>query len=204
MLSIFKKKDTDTDIIEQIREGGRSRENALRKLYQDKTLKSMVVSYVLANGGETYEGEEIFQDTMLIFDEKVAEPTFILSSSLSTYYVAIAKWQWLNMHRKKGRNSTAEFDPRQHDGNDEAENPFHSFLRDDRRNLLESTLAQTGERCKKILLLWAEGFSMKEIAENVGLSSDTMAKKEKYRCWERFEQYIKGQSDVMDALKEVL
>jgi RNA polymerase sigma factor (sigma-70 family) len=201
-MNLFNKQPSDNELINQIRIGGSMRDKALKNLYQNKALRQMVVSYVLSNGGEIYEGEEIFQDTMLVFDEKVAAPDFTLTSSLSTYFVAIAKWQWLNMRRKKGRNSTSEYDPRQHDSSDESDNPFRSLLHDERRNLLETILLHTGERCKKILLRWAEGFSMKEIAEEVGLSSDLMAKKEKYRCWERFLQTINTQDDVMRLLKE--
>ena len=52
----------------------------------------------------------------------------------------------------------------------------------EKRHFLDEALKQVGDRCRQILKLYSLRYSMEEIAQQVGLSSADMAKKENYRC----------------------
>ena len=61
-------------------------------------------------------------------------------------------------------------------------NPETQLLSDEQKEILDELLSRLGERCKNVLKLWLNGYSMKEIASKLELTSDTMARKIKYKC----------------------
>ena len=52
-----------------------------------------------------------------------------------------------------------------------------------------------------LLNLYKLSYSMDEIAQNIGLSSPEMAKKEVYRCRERLRNQLNSQSEILTMLR---
>ena len=65
---------------------------------------------------------------------------------------------------------------------------------------MEKALDNIGVRCKKILRLKQLDHSLDEIANEVGLSSASMAKKEAYRCRIRFRKFLDDNPDWKDLI----
>lgn len=63
----------------------------------------VVSRFVTNNSGTTFDAEDVFQDSMLVLVEKLRKDDFILTASIKTYIVAIAKHLWLNQLRKGKR-----------------------------------------------------------------------------------------------------
>lgn len=60
-----------------------------------------------------------------------------------------------------------------------------------RQEIFNQILEKTGERCKTIMTLSFEGYSMKEIAEKMNLVSEGMARKIKYNCKKELVEMVK-------------
>lgn len=79
-------------------------EHAFAELYKDYF--KMVSRFVTNNKGRKDDAEDVFQDTMVVLLEKLRHDDFILTASIKTYIMAIAKNLWL----KKLRTSTKEIE----------------------------------------------------------------------------------------------
>lgn len=58
-----------------------------------------VQRFVLRNSGSADDAEDLFQDTMIVLTQKLRLDNFILSSSVKTYIMAIAKNLWFKKLR---------------------------------------------------------------------------------------------------------
>ena len=189
---------SDQDVVQQIRGTTATRDAALKSFFQDKALRTIVVQYALANGGSEHDGKDLFQDTVVLFDRNIRADKFNGQSSLRTYFVSIAKWHWVNLRRKK-HNYHEEL-PQNIQWNTE-DGPEILYLEEERKTILDRALATVGGRCVGLLNLYKLSYSMDEIAQNMGLSSADMAKKEVYRCRERLRNYLQSQPEILNTLR---
>ncbi len=190
---------SDQDVVQQIRGTTEARDAALRLFFRDKALRTIVIQYALANGGSEHDGKDLFQDTVVLFDRNIRADKFNGQSSLRTYFVSIAKWHWLNLRRKK-HNYHEELPPHATDWGTE-DSPDILYMAEERKSILERALAAVGGRCTGLLNLYKLSYSMDEIAQNMGLSSADMAKKEVYRCRERLRNYLQSQPEILNTLR---
>jgi RNA polymerase sigma factor (sigma-70 family) len=194
---------SDQELIRQIRGTTAMRDKALQSFFRDKALQSTVVGYAKANGGTEDDGKDLFQDAMIIFDRNIRADKYKGQSSLRTYFVAIAKWQWANTRRKKYNyheelsNNAVEIE-----SEGPSDNPEVNVIRDERKTLLHQAVNQVGGRCVALLHLYKLSYSMDEIARELALSSPEMAKKEVYRCRERLRNHLFSQPDILHLLRE--
>lgn len=72
---------------------------AFGKLYKDYF--PIVRKFILNNSGSCDDADDIFQDTMMVLLEKLRQDSFVLTASLKTYVMAIAKNLWLKNLRYK-------------------------------------------------------------------------------------------------------
>ena len=194
----------DDLIIERINAGGLERKETLSIFFKQEKLWNTVIQQVIKLGGSTAEAEDVFQEAVIIFDRNIRAGKFKGNSNLETYFVGIAKWYWIAQRRKKGRET--EWNPEIHDGQEDSHE--HLVFEKDRKNLLNQALMQLGDRCKIILKLWAQNFSMKEIALQVDfikneLPDEIRAKKEAYRCRKRLSDYVKSQPQLLQSLSSL-
>ncbi len=168
---------TDQRIIDLVKSGRHSR--ALDKLYK---IYPAVLKYVKESGGSLADAEDIFQDAMVIFIEKVSHPNFVLTSTISTYVFGICK----NLSREKRRMHQKEV-MKSSEEKDEETKTIDDFLEEERRYLaLDKVLIQTGEKCLELLkMFYYDRVSMKVIASRLGFKSETSAKTQKYKCLEK-------------------
>ena len=60
--------------------------------------------------------------------------------------------------------------------------PKNKFWNREQIAILDQLLNELGEKCKKILSLWKQNYSMTEIAKMVGMEKEAQARLQKYRC----------------------
>ena len=58
-----------------------------------------IASYILGNSGNKEDAEDIFQEAIIVVLQKVRQHDFVLTSSLKTYFYAVAKHLWLKRLR---------------------------------------------------------------------------------------------------------
>jgi RNA polymerase sigma-70 factor (ECF subfamily) len=59
--------------------------------------------------------------------------------------------------------------------------------------ILKQKLTQLGENCNQMLQQWAEGFTDKEIATQLGYKTAEVVKTSRLRCLEKLKQLYKNQ-----------
>jgi RNA polymerase sigma factor (sigma-70 family) len=186
----------DKDIIDGIKAGGIAREKALYHIFFQSDWKGLAIRYVLQNKGDQHDGDDIAQMALIILDRNIRLEKFRGQSALKTYFLAIARLQWLK--KLRDRKSTDELQPEHYETS--GGNVEDSYINDERKTYLEKALDNIGARCKKILRLKQLDHSLDEIAQEVGLSSASMAKKEAYRCRIRFRKFLDDNPDWKDLI----
>lgn len=168
----------DVDIISQIRKG--YTEKAIKVLYKEYP---KVKANILSSGGDIEIAEEIFHDSLILLIEKVSDPTFELTSKLSTYLYGINRFMWKNEARKRQKNPELEWKDTLILTADDLD---YNAQKEEELKALETVLSQITERCKKIFeLFYFKKENMKTIAEKLNFSSVNSAKTQKYKCMEK-------------------
>ena len=186
----------DSAIIESIKAGGRAREQGLYHIFIQEDWKGLVVGHVLKNGGNKQDGEDLAQATLIILDRNIRFNKFKRESALKTYFLSIAKLQWL----KKLRDRKPLDELKNEDYETVEVNVEESYINEEKKGYLMKALEQIGTRCKKILMLQQLDYSLEEIAQELGFSSALMAKKEAYRCRMRFRKFLKQNPHWIDLI----
>lgn len=169
---------------------------ALYQFYADTEIKSWVNSYIINKGGNNEDAEDVFQESIIIFDRNIRSGKFEGKSSLKTYLLAVVKWAWLSYRRKRGYSE--EFKPEMI--NDLDDGLEFIILEEERSQLVESAIDQLDTRCQELLRYYKLDYSMKDIQSKMGFSSPEMAKKQAYRCRERLRNYFLSQPKLLSEL----
>lgn len=186
---------SDEQIIQALLGSLRQREELFAYLYRASGWREWVVRHVCQEGGDEPAGEDVFQETLILFDRNIREGRFREDSSLQTYFLGIAKQYWFNRRRNiRPQSLPAEYDRPDH------YHPEHITLQNERQHMINQILQVIGEHCKKVLELYKLSLSNEEIARELGLSSPEMAKKYTYRCREKFRAYVLGRPDLREQL----
>ncbi|MBK7244400.1 MAG: sigma-70 family RNA polymerase sigma factor [Saprospiraceae bacterium] len=125
-------------------------------------------------------------DALLIFDDVIvqfiktgfSDHSLSLTGELNPYLMGIAKYLWFAELKKKAVLSHDSFDLETHQGVT-IDEPESLFLNKERRTVLRELLGLLRTNCKDVLMHWANGFSMVEIAEKLNYQSEGMARKKK-------------------------
>ncbi|MCB0608556.1 MAG: sigma-70 family RNA polymerase sigma factor [Lewinellaceae bacterium] len=189
---------TDQALIEGILKGGTARQQAIKVIYHLESLRDKVVWYVQQNNGNRDDGLDMFHEGIIVLDRNIREQKFRGDSSLSLYLYAICRFLWMNQLRKNQKVELKE----DHSGMDEPneETPEIALISEERQHLFRKLLGTLGEKCRKVLEMWQLSYSMEEIAEKMGLSSEKMARKSKYRCMQSLIEMVKQQPDWREQL----
>ena len=171
----------DTHIIQLIREG--QREKPIRFLYKEfPKIKQLVLKEGLTNE----LAEEIFQNSLILFIEKVENPAFVLSSKATTYLYGINRF--LAKNEAKSQRKSVQVEWTEAISFDDSELNY-DFEKEAQLNRMEFILTKISEKCQNVFkLFYFEKKSMNEIAKSLNFSSTNSAKTQKYKC---IEQAIK-------------
>ncbi len=176
---------TDLEIINNIKKG--NREKPMRLLYKEF---AKIKVLILKSGGTNEIAQEIFNDSLILLIEKIEQPSFKLTSKLTTYLYGINRFLWKNQLRKENKKQELEW-------SDtlilNEEDLGYDFDKEEQLNKLEALLEKITEKCKTIIkLFYFEKQSMKQIAERLNFSSVNSAKTQKYKCLERVSKLAKS------------
>lgn len=186
---------TDEQILWALRGSVLQREQIIAYLYRSSGWREWIVRYVNHEGGDEPAGEDVFQETLILFDRNIREGRFTGQSGLQTYFLGIAKQWWFNRRRNiRPVSLSPEYD------RPVTENPERIALQQEKQYIIEAVLDSLGDHCKRVLGLYKLSLSNEEIAQELGLSSPEMAKKYTYRCREKFKTFVLGRKDILEHL----
>lgn len=189
----------DKALLEAIQTGSNQRELALKQIFIKGKFKTKVRQFILSNSGNAQDAEDMIQEGIITLDKNIRAGKFNQESSIDVYLTSICKFLWMNQIRKKSKISLKDdFQPLnlQTDSNQGLD-----LIEKEKGLLMDSLLERIGKRCKQIISLWKLSYSMPEIAELTGLSSEAMARKTKYNCMKKLKEIIQNNPDIITQLK---
>jgi len=193
--------DTDIELIVlKIRSGKAGRDEVLISLYHDKVLRTKVEHTATKYGGQKMDFDLIFNSTLMQFVKTVvSNKDFSIKSSLYSYMSGITRFIMLNDLKKSNRLRTEDIDDQYDIKTDHT--PESLILDQSKIDQLDELLQKLGKNCKEVLMHWANGYSMKEIAVMMNYKSDMMAKKKKYKCFKELLNYLEEHPEIKNVLR---
>ena len=178
---------TDDALIAAIRGGD---ERALAHLY--RLHWPMVSHFVLQNSGSEDDAQDVYQEGVMVFYEKVRDGSLELSCQIKTYLYAVCRRLWLKRLTSRSRFGVRLLDDEEHGPylNTGAEEDVLAAEEQDRRfTTMSEALAHLGEPCRSLL----EGFylldkSMQDLTAEFGYTNADNAKNQKYKCLVRLKK----------------
>ncbi|MDH7461265.1 RNA polymerase sigma factor [Chitinophagaceae bacterium 26-R-25] len=185
---------TDTDIIEGLRRKDNRHVEYENALY-------LKFAYFIEEGRHKYsvnyeDAFSAYSDAVITVINNVVNANFQERSSLKTYLYQIFHNKCVDQVRK---NTTKKNE--MHHGfvltdalntmSDTSKTIIQQLIEKTDFDLLRKRLSQIGENCKQMLLLFADGFSDKEIAAMVGFKTAAVAKTSRLRCMEKLRHMYK-------------
>lgn len=166
---------TDSQIINYLREN--KYQKAVSGLYKSFPA---IKKYIRANGGNTDDAKDMFQDALVILYQKLQSADFNLSVSPGTYLQAVVKNLWFSELRRRKKLPEGETPADVQEIVVEEEPSFH-FAR--------TAFDLLGEKCRKLLILfYFKKKNFKEIAAALAFSDERTAKNQKYRCLQKAKE----------------
>ena len=140
----------------------------------------LIQNFVLKNNGTKQDAEDLFQDVMIVFVEKLRYDNFTLTASLKTYIYAISKNLWYKKIRKN--NVNVEF-------NETYNESFFEEIQlsiDNEKSYAEKLqlyLTKITDHCSRLLKdMFFKDKSIEQIQEDYGYTSKHNLQNQKYKC----------------------
>jgi len=144
------------------------------------TYYPVVKKYILKNGGEIGDIEDIFQEGILITYRKIKSPDFQLTASLQTYLFSVCKNLWSEHIRKKKTTTVLDVNVLEDKVSEE------DSTSDQISSKLHELIKNLGNPCKEILTrFYFYKEKMGVICKKMNYGSVNSAKTQKYKCLER-------------------
>lgn len=148
----------------------------------------MISVFVLKNGGDKNDAEDIIQETIIVLWQKVNSDSLQLTVKLGTYLLAIAKNKWMAELRKRRKISPQDISENISNGNPSS---LDNLVNEEKIEYVRKALEMLQPICKKLLLLYYfEEKNMKEIAKILNLANADVAKSKKYQCKKNLEEIL--------------
>ncbi|MEM6845025.1 MAG: sigma-70 family RNA polymerase sigma factor [Bacteroidota bacterium] len=143
-----------------------------------------VARFISRNSGSLEEAQDIFQEALLVYYEKVVIDGFEPNSSHRSYILGIARNLWLKVQEKSIKmESTGNLDLSE------------TLVSQPVSEKLLLFLQQAGKKCMDLLQsFYYERLSMKELSARFGFRSERSATVQKYKCLEKVREQVKAKS----------
>lgn len=173
----------DTAFIDGLRTGDAP---LLKEIYS--RFFSGIKHLVQTNGGSLDDAKDVFQEALMIIYRQSLRPDFTLTVAFYTYLYSVCRKLWLKQLRNrstKGEVQIAETMEFVEEGIQEA------VTKSEQYQLYQDNFRKLGEECQKLLRLFMENKSVKELMERMAYSSESYTKKRKFQCKEKLIRFIK-------------
>ncbi|HMG13789.1 MAG TPA: hypothetical protein VK590_00010 [Saprospiraceae bacterium] len=190
---------TDQQLMENIRKGGNARESGWQYISQHWGALS-VSTCIKRTGCEEWLAKEAFSNACVGIDKRIRSSEnndFLVSATLRSYLIQAHIYAVFSLLKKESKTVELSNEERMVGLAIDELN-----IQDDCTKLMDKALENIGPRAKKILSLFSDGFSMEEIAIEMGFQNKEVAKREKYKCQESFKEYLKMNPSIKKQLIE--
>ena len=143
------------------------------------------MTYVLKNGGNKEDGQDVVQEAVAAFYTNIINNRFRGDSDIEGYIYGIARNVWLKALKAKGKEkSITEIDPVVQDKSPYAAN-------EDVLKQLDRILDKMKNDCRQILVYaYYYNYSAAELSEKFDFKNEQVARNKKYKCLKRLREMM--------------
>lgn len=167
-----------------------NREALFMKLYQEAF--PLVARHISKMGGSFDEAKDIFQDSLVVYYEKVQASGIKPEYSEKAYLFGIAKYLWIRRYKENSSNISLD-------------TYYNAFIEDIDLSDVEyeevsslklmHLLEQAGQKCMQLLsAFYYEKLDMQTLATRFGFSGARSATAQKFKCLEKVKETVKEKS----------
>ena len=165
------------------------REKALEYLYllDGGIIKKNIIHRICKKNGTLADGEDVCHEAFIIARSNFMEGKFRGECPMKNYIVKVAEWKWLNMRRKLKPDLGLDLELSKVIEKSVEEN----FLRQEKFELFNKAIALLPEKCREVLRLRREGFSIKKMTLLLNKNNEKIVENDLYRCQKRLREILK-------------
>jgi RNA polymerase sigma factor (sigma-70 family) len=187
--------DDEREIIDSIQQNGAERKRGEERLFNRYAY--FIQEGIYKHSLSYEEAFDAYSDTIISAIEKIINRSFEGRSTLKTWLYQIFHNKYVDLLRKKTTNKssihqTASISDFMLQTADNAKTIIQQLVDKTDKAVLRQKLGELGENCKKMLMFWAEGYSDKEIAEEMNYKSADVVKTSRLRCLEKLKQLYRS------------
>lgn len=162
--------------------------DAIRELY--RTQWESITNHIINQGGTRADAADIFQESVIVFLEKLRLGTFRGESSPGTFLQAIARNLWLTEMRSRKRRQERE--QRYQAGEDLMASPTEPFGNSSSgKENLQQIILQLGDTCQKILRgVYYENRKMRDLLHDFGFANEQVLRNRKAKCMKKLRELV--------------
>ena len=185
----------EQDIINKLMEDGIGRKKAEEQLFTH-------YAYFIEQAMHKYsfpedEAFNIYADTIMVAITRITDGTFEGRSTLKTWLFQIFHNKCVDLVRKNATNKSSVHHSLSISGMvfqmaDTAKLVIQEMMEKTDTELIKQKLKEIGESCRRLLLLWADGYNDKEIAAAMEYKSADVVKTSRLRCLEKLKHLYKN------------
>ena len=177
----------------------KDRDDALSYIYMRWRLD--LKRFLVAKNVKAIDTEDIVHNSIIALDNNIRNGRYERRSdcTLKSYFQKICKFQAMGDFRIS-KKTTLPGDEQSFDGKDER-HPEVLMLEDDLKAMVDKVLNTLGKPCRELLLLVRMGYSMREIAFELGLENARKAIDKAYQCRQKLKKRIGRNPFIQNYLK---
>ncbi|MGC8802448.1 MAG: RNA polymerase sigma factor [Bacteroidales bacterium] len=171
---------------EEIIEGIKKHDHKVLSHIYERNYK-IIEHLVLSNGGTRDEAADVFQESMIIVYNKVRENQLNLTAYFDTYLYGVCRLVWMALLRKRNNYVPADLVSERVMSEDDIQ---WNMIQDEKHQLVWHYFSKLTADCQKVIRLFFEGKSIREITQIMHYSSEQQTKNRRLRCKERLINII--------------
>lgn len=178
----------------------RNNSTILRYIY--KSYYHKINAFVTHNSGDESDANDIFQEAIIVIYRKLKVGNLIIDNcSFETYLYSVCRLLWLK-YLDKRKNNIVKVEEIHHYSDVIYENDIRDIaIKNERYKLFQEHFQKLGKDCQKILQLFFDKVPIKEIADLMGFTSESYAKKRKHQCKEYLVRSIKQDTEYKNIIE---
>lgn len=191
---------TDEELIQAIKKGGRQCDDAMEYLYRRHV--DQTIAFIVTRNGSREEAKDVFQDSLVNLLVSIREGKFEGKSTINTYLYAISKNLW---YRRFNRSIREDDYKTTNQGPEAGElTPEISLMDNDQQKLVGDLLNSLKAKCREVLILWAQKFAMKEIADQLGYQNEQVVRNKKNHCLKELKERVRNNPQARSLIHELV
>ena len=174
----------------------------LRELYTQHA--PPIIRWIRRNSGTEKDGQDVFQEAMIVLCERAADPRFRLTAPIGAFLFRVSQNKWLQRLKKKSRLPTVSMEPPEQYNFALPIDPEIGTAQADCFRLLDATFAQLSPLCRDLLTLLQQGVGPTEAAERLGMAEANTVYRRKHACIDRWRKLLRAADPDGECRKVLL